>query len=396
MSTSAGTRLVRALRLRHQGLVAGRRWPSIPSTVAGMLALQAQDRTAATAAISLRTDGRPDGSEVLASLAEGTIVRNRPSRGTLQITAPEDLRWLSALQTPRSIAAAVKRRSSIGVTAEMVAEVERIVRSELAGGATRTRGELVAACAAAGTELDGSQAGHVLRHLTEAMAIVFAEPRGRDDAFALADAWIADPRRAEGDAALAELAIRFVTARGPVTPACLGWWSNLAMGDVRRGIDVAGDALEHVEIDGAAYLVPTGAADLGGDDVEAALAEPLLLPAFDEYLLGYRSRDAVLDDAHAALVVPGRNGVFRPIVVVDGEVVATWSATAKTTELAVSIQPFGGSALDGAALDGPVLDGLGRRVVEHAAFLGRTADPTVERARRDDGAIAVVAQSTSR
>ena len=39
------------------------------------------------------------------------------------------------------------------------------------------------------------------------------------------------------------------------------------------------------------------------------------LPGFDEFLLGYKDRSAVITREHEAIVVPGRNGVFSRTVV---------------------------------------------------------------------------------
>ena len=65
-----------------------------------------------------------------------------------------------------------------------------------------------------------------------------------------------------------------------------------------------------------------------------------LLPGFDEYLLGYRDRSAVLAAEHAYKVVPGGNGVFFPMVVVDGQVVGTWRRTVKKGALTIALNSF--------------------------------------------------------
>ena len=328
--------------------------------------MQAQDRNAVLLALSLRAQDRPTEEQVADELSRGTIVRNRPSRGTLQVTAPEDLHWLTALMSPRSNAAALKRRDQIGVTDSMIDTVGEIVRTELANGRIRTRSEIVEACAHAGVTLDGSQAGHVLRHHTEMMTIVFAGQRGRTDTFALADDWIGERRRLERPDALAELAIRYFAARGPATAQCLGWWANLAMGDVRDAIADAGSALEEMVIDETAYVVASGAVDLTDAEIDAALAEPWLLPAFDEYLLGYRDRAPVIAPGNLDAVVPGRNGMFKPVVVVDGEVVGLWSKRTTSKAVTVTITPFDDRRI---AVD----DALTRRVDEYGAFLGLPA-----------------------
>jgi hypothetical protein len=65
-----------------------------------------------------------------------------------------------------------------------------------------------------------------------------------------------------------------------------------------------------------------------------------LLPGFDEYLLGYKDRSAVLATKHAQKVVPGSNGVFMPMLVVAGQVVGTWKRTLKRNELDILLKPF--------------------------------------------------------
>lgn len=332
--------------------------------------MQAQDHKGALHALSLRATSSPSAVSVAADLTAGNIVRNRPSRGTLQVTAPEDLHWLTALCAPRSNAAAVRRRDQIGVTEHMTAAVGDVLRTELAGGNVRTRPQLVDACAAAGTALDSFQAGHVLRHHTEMMTIVFAGRQGSIDAFALADDWIPERRRLDRADALAELATRYFKSRGPATPQCLGWWANLAMGDVRAGIEGAGTALGDVDIDGTRFVSAPGDADLSDAAIDEALAETLLLPPFDEYMLGYRSRDAVVTAKHLDAIVPGRNGMFKPVVVVDGEIVGLWSHATRKATLTVTIQPFD-------VMPAPAVDGLRQRVEEYGAFLGRPATLTV-------------------
>jgi hypothetical protein len=47
------------------------------------------------------------------------------------------------------------------------------------------------------------------------------------------------------------------------------------------------------------------------------------LPAYDEYTVAYKDRSAVLDPFHAKRASSG-NGIFNPIIVIDGQVVGTW------------------------------------------------------------------------
>jgi hypothetical protein len=65
-----------------------------------------------------------------------------------------------------------------------------------------------------------------------------------------------------------------------------------------------------------------------------------LLPAFDTYLLGYRSRDFAVPAEHARRVWPG-GGIVRPTVVENGRAVGTWRRTGAKVEL----EPFPGEKI---------------------------------------------------
>ncbi len=65
-----------------------------------------------------------------------------------------------------------------------------------------------------------------------------------------------------------------------------------------------------------------------------------LLPGYDEYLLGYKDRNAVLKAEKAHLIVPGNNGVFMPIVVIDGQVAGIWKRTIKNKGIDIEISLF--------------------------------------------------------
>ncbi|MDN5822429.1 MAG: winged helix DNA-binding domain-containing protein, partial [Brachybacterium sp.] len=51
----------------------------------------------------------------------------------------------------------------------------------------------------------------------------------------------------------------------------------------------------------------------------------LLLPGFDELVLGYRDRLFLMDDDGHQSLVPGNNGVFKRAAIRRGEVVGTWT-----------------------------------------------------------------------
>ncbi|MFD2355341.1 DNA glycosylase AlkZ-like family protein [Nonomuraea ferruginea] len=125
--------------------------------------------------------------------------------------------------------------------------------------------------------------------------------------------WVPDPHRPERDEALGTMALRYFRGHGPTTRQDFAGWTGLTAADAKRGIAVAGDALARVTVDGVETYVDAALLDTApppaGDD------EVLVLPGFDEYLLGYKDRSLMVADEHKAAIIPGGNGVFRSTVV---------------------------------------------------------------------------------
>jgi hypothetical protein len=103
-------------------------------------------------------------------------------------------------------------------------------------------------------------------------------------------------------------------------------------------------------------MVALAGSDLDADDVPARL-----LGHFDALLLGYASRDLVLDAAHAKKVQAG-GGFIQPTVLVGGRVVGTWSLDRKGKAAAV-VTPFG-------RLPGGSHEALAEETADLARFLG--------------------------
>jgi hypothetical protein len=140
----------------------------------------------------------------------------------------------------------------------------------------------------------------------------------KEQALVLLDEWVPEPRRLEGAAALAEWARVYFTGHGPARRQDFARWTGLPAADVRTALDGAREAL--AEEDG--FFLDPATPDRLAEAIDPG-AE-LLLPGFDEFVLGYGDRTEILDAEHADRIVPGGNGVFRPTVVRDGRVVGCW------------------------------------------------------------------------
>lgn len=129
--------------------------------------------------------------------------------------------------------------------------------------------------------------------------------------------------------ALAELARRYVTSHGPATLRDFVWWSGLTTADARAGLELAQAHVVQEKIDGQTYWQPAAAPAMDPPSLAAHL-----LPAFDEYLVGYQDRRAVLDPQLVKRINAG-GGMLNPTIVIDGQVVGTWKRTLKKDSVTI-------------------------------------------------------------
>lgn len=318
MTTPHGISLLRLVAQR----VVGPPCASPVEAVRLLAATQAQDLPGALRSVALRTLSR-DRGEVRDALAAGQVVRSWPMRGTLHLVVAEDLPWMLELMTARPLAAAARRRTDLGLTDADVARAHAVVVDALTGGHAMSRAEILTRWEEAGQATSGGRGYHLLAHLAQIGVLCLGPMQETEQLFVLLREWVREPRVLDREAALAEVAARYLTGHGPATAADLARWTGLPMGDVRAGIASAADRLATLELAGVTHYLDPAVPDLLAEH-RAAARRTLLLPGFDEMVLGYADRTVLVPAAHAQRIVPGGNGVFRSTVVHDGVAVGTW------------------------------------------------------------------------
>lgn len=286
-----------------------------------LAAMQAQDYHAALWAVGLRTQDATL-AQVEDVIAHGAIVRTWPMRGTLHLLAREDVRWLVALLAPRVQAANAGRIArELGLDATTLARGRRVVERALSAGTPVTRADLYACLEAAGIASSNQRGLHLLNWLAHESVICHGPRHGKQPTFVLMDAWVPPTAALDRDEALHRLALRYLQGHGPATAADLAWWSGLTQKDARQALAFASPALEQETREGTTWWWRSDAA------APSRSRAVHLLPAFDEYLIGYRDRTPVLDAAQTRRVF-SVNGLVAATAIVDGRVAATWKRTA--------------------------------------------------------------------
>ncbi|RAN77602.1 hypothetical protein B5P43_19295 [Bacillus sp. SRB_336] len=361
MAVSVTPAVLARLRLAAQWILPASTSPSPGpvDVVRWLTALQGQDLPGALWSIGLRAPGSGRAG-VEAAFNRGDIVRSWPLRGTLHVTAAEDLGWILSLTSGRMLRSMAGRHRQLGITTpdldtardvalalleqpgreaqrageERAGEARAGGTASLGTGARAdggswgraTREDLLEAFEAAGQRTAAQRGIHLLWLLCVEGLLVqgpMNAAAGNTQFFVPADHWIKTPRVLEREEALAELALRYFRSHGPATIKDFQWWSKLTLADINAGLDQAVGGLESVECGGTRHLLAPETAELLGGTVPGARAV-LLLPGFDEYLLGYTDRSAALAAHHAPLTVPGNNGMFKATVVAGGRVAGTW------------------------------------------------------------------------
>jgi len=320
------------LRLYRQRIVEGK-FERAEQAVAWFGAMQAQDQASVKWAVGLRC-GDTTAAMIEQEIVKKAIVRTWLMRGTLHLVALSDLRWMLTLLGPRLIANSARRYRQLDLDDKTFSRSGDALATALQGGQPLTRTEILLALDRAGIFTDGQRGYHILRRAGLEGLICFGPRQDKQETFVLLDKWLPHSKQMDRDEALAELAGRYFNSHGPATLQDFVWWSGLPVADARAGLETAKTRLHQETIEGQIYW-------LAQNQSSSTTPAPtvFLLPAYDEYFLGYKDRRAVLDANYDKQVVSS-NGVFRPMIVIDGQIVGIWKQRLKKETVVITPSPF--------------------------------------------------------
>jgi hypothetical protein len=352
----------RALRLGAQRLT-GPPETDVAALVARLGGVQAQDPVAAALALRARSNGLDLAAVERARDVDRSVVWTWAMRGTLHLVAAADVGWLLGLLGPVFAAAGRRRRLALGLDDDLCERAVDELRELLAGTGPLPRSELVACLTERGLAIDatGQAPAHLVGYAALRGVVCRTGPSAQPH-YALLDDWLGTaPAALDPDAALARLAHRYLAGHGPADAADLAAWSGLGLRLARRALELVAD-------DAGATAAAATAPDAG---------RVALLGHFDPYLLGYASRDLVLDPRFARRIQAG-GGFIAPALLVDGRVAGTWRRERRDERLEITLEPFAPVVPD-------VIDELEREAADVGRFLGFRPDQVRTCVRPDNG-----------
>jgi hypothetical protein len=284
-----------------------------------MGAMQAQDYGMAKWAIGVRLTGSTD-KMIEASLDKGEILRTHLLRPTWHFVTAEDISWMLALTAPHIKSSVKSRHRDLEITGTIIEKSNNAIAKALTGGYL-TREMLVNELLKVNIRTDENRASHLLLWAELDGLICSGPSSGNKRTYTLLENCIPKNKPLLRDEALAKLAERYFNSHAPATLQDFIWWSGLPVTDAKHGFEMIRSSFISASVDSQNYWIP------------ASLSPPrkkksstVVLPAYDEFIISYKNRNAALNAENHKKSISS-NGIFRPVIVVNGKVTGIWKRT---------------------------------------------------------------------
>jgi hypothetical protein len=351
------------IRLASQQL-AGTKFTSPKEIVTWMGAMQAQDYPMAKWAIGVRLHGSTD-QDIEDAIASAQIIRTHVLRPTWHFVTPEDIYWILDLCRTQLKTSQSSRDRQLELTEAIYTKSNTIIEKALSKGNHLIREELIAQLNQAGIATDENRAAHLFARAEIEKIICSGATRNGKTTYALLAERVPKVRQLTRDEALAELARRYFTSRYPASLQDFTWWSGLTARDANHALESVKSEFSPETLDQHAYwLTP--------DFIIPRQSRPsvYLLPTYDEFIISYNDRSAAIPiDLEQHMKKISDRGVFRPIIVVNGQAAGIWKRTIQMDTMFLDIQPF-------TPLDQPIMDLMIQSAKQYGHFSGKKINVT--------------------
>jgi len=306
-----------------------------PQEIVGWMgAVQAQDYAMAKWAVGVRL---PDSTQaaVQKAIDTGQVLRTHVLRPTWHLVSAEDIAWMLALTAPRLKASLMHRHAELELSDVVVAKSNALIERALRDGRHMKREELMMVLKQASIPTNENRASHLfLSAELEGILCSGADRDGRPT-YALLPERVPEKKSLSKEEALASLAKTYFTSRSPATLQDFTWWSGLTSQDARQALDLVKTNFVQETIANQTYWLSPACANAAISSQETLF----LLPAYDEFLISYQERSASLQLAESPRTISD-NGIFRPVIVLDGQVVGIWKRKLALDKVVVEVELF--------------------------------------------------------
>ncbi len=309
------------LRLLNQQ-ISNPQFDSAGKLVNWMGAIQAQDFNMAKLAVGIRTPGSTEAA-INASADKGEIIRTHVLRPTWHFVSPEDIYWMLDLTAPRIIASMKSRDRELELDGKVYKKCNSVIEKALYRSNFLTRQELVNELGKSNIPTGNNRASHIFMRAELNKLICSGKTINKKQTYALLEERVPGGKKLNREESLAQLAQKYFSSHSPATVNDFSWWSGLSVADARSAVEMIKPKFLSEIIDNKTYLFPDKSANPETDE-----GNIYLLPAYDEFIISYKDRSVYMpyDELKKAV---SSNGIFRPVIVIDGKVSGLWKRTVK-------------------------------------------------------------------
>ena len=308
-----------AIRLLNQQLIAPQ-FGTPTEVIRYMGAMQAQEYRMMRWAVAMRTR-KPSYKAFKQAFNEGQIIRMHLMRGTWQLVCAEDYWSMIDLFAPKAIAVTKGWMSSnkISIPDDELIRVRDILVQTVADKGSVTKEDFILALAERNLQMDDHRMSYHIRMAEFSGVLCSGDLLPMKATYALAADKVKSSVMMERDEALAHFTRKYFQSRQPATLEDFVWWSGLNISDCRKGIALLGDYIHVERYRGREFYLTDDCRTRG-----FRKGKFLLIPPYDEYLIGYKSRDIVLPQEHRHRA-HNNSGIFQPVIAYDGIICGNWS-----------------------------------------------------------------------
>ena len=340
--------------------IAGSKFTTVKDLVGWMGALQAQDYAMSKWAVGMRLPSALL-QDIETAIDAGDILRTHVLRPTWHLVSASDIYWMLALTAPQIKSSLKLRYLQLGLSETVLKQSSTLIEKALSGGKHLTREELLTEFKNAKMATDDNRASHLLLMAELDGLICSGAAKAGKPTYALLAERVPQSIPMTKEEALATLAKKYFSSRSPATLQDFVWWSGLSAGSAKMAAEMVESDFVYETIDSQTYwCTKSNSIPRPGKGFIS------LLPAYDEFIISYRNRQAALPFENFNRVVSS-NGIFRPTLIVNGQVMGIWKRTILKDKVRVEIEFF-------ASPHQKTLDGIEKESVQYGKFLGKNVE----------------------
>jgi hypothetical protein len=256
--------------------------------VAWFGAVQAQEYAQTKWSLGLRLPNLKD-DDIEKDFTDGKILRTHLLRPTWHFVTAQDIRWILKLTSERVNAANAYMYRKLELDSSVFNRCQKILINTLEGNKQCTRIELNEEFKKEKIIAEGHRLTYIMMQAELAGVICSGARKGNQFTYALLEERVAPTGSFDKDEALSKLAKQYFTSRGPATVKDFSTWSGLTLTDCKKGVETIKSGFMKETVEGDECYYPSGVS-LNDKTVPGIY----LLPIYDELIMGYEDRSAIL------------------------------------------------------------------------------------------------------